>query len=152
MFKVGKRCVCVSVVLSIGQPQLLFPKNCSTRDIDVVTKTLFSDPVQTITSPGMPNGKKVNLKLYKVNVVHSFYFATRGHIQNIFIYNRAHHLKAFSGLKINCCALKAGSGDERMNRPHGKTRQEIERLKREGTMLSGRGLKLFSELRLKFKE
>ncbi len=42
-------------------------------------------------------------------------------------YNRAHHLKAFSGLKINCSAPQAGSGDERMNGPHEKTGEEIEK-------------------------
>ena len=40
------------------------------------------------------------------------------------IYNGAHHLKAFSGLKINCSVPQTGSGDERMNRLHVKTRKE----------------------------
>lgn len=69
----------------------------------------------------MPNGKKLSLKLYKVNVMLFSYPATRGPMQNTFgpqIYNRAHHLKAFSGLKINCRAPQAGSGDKRMNRAH----------------------------------
>lgn len=50
------------------------------------------------------------------------------------IYNRAQHLKAFSGLKINCRVPQAGNGDERMNRQH------------ERSMLSGRGPKVFFAL------
>lgn len=55
------------------------------------------------------------------------------------IYNGAHHLKAFSGLKINCSPPQTGSGDEGMNRPHEKTERVV--VKR---------LKLFSEMGLYF--
>lgn len=43
------------------------------------------------------------------------------------IYNRAHHLKACSGLKINCSTPHAGSGDEEMNRPHERTVKEMKK-------------------------
>lgn len=46
------------------------------------------------------------------------------------IYNGAHHLKAFSGLKINTSTPQTGSGDDRMNRPHEKTEKAI--VKRRG--------------------
>lgn len=122
------------MVLSLEQLQQLFPKNSSPHRY-WCWNYKPSPPFQLRQSPALVCclEKKLVLKLYKVNVILFSDLATRGPVKNTVvpqIYNRAHHLKAFSGLKINCSAPQAGSGDGRMNRLNQKTRKEIEKKKR----------------------
>lgn len=63
-------------------------------NVDVTINPLLSPALECCM-------EKVSWKLNKVNLLHSFYVATRGLMKNILMYNGAHHVQAFSGLKIN---------------------------------------------------
>lgn len=105
---------------------------------------------KTVSSPGTLNGKNLVWSYIKLMLCFSPILPPEGQrktLRGLHVYKGAHHLKAFSGLKINFRLHKQGV----VKSGWMDYMKDIWRVGKERDFASGRDLELFFELKLQFR-